>query len=196
MSRPKQLIIGLIAEGPTDYRFLSNVARRTYEFLAFDCRGDIEILDIVSIYPQKTNFVEFVQEGARKGYEEYGIMVLRVHSDADHRTDLNTYRDRIDPSIVKINEQKEELCRNIVPIVPIVEIEAWLLAEEKLFLDEIGSSLSYRELNLNRNPEDINDPKRAINEAIRIANEHYPRRRARPQLSELYLPIGQIDQFK
>ena len=37
------LLIGLYTEGDTDIRFLESIVRRTYEAVAFDGRGDIDI---------------------------------------------------------------------------------------------------------------------------------------------------------
>ena len=41
----KQLFIGLVAEGPTDIRFLKNVVQRTFEDIAYkECAQEVEIL--------------------------------------------------------------------------------------------------------------------------------------------------------
>ena len=41
-----QLIIGFVTEGSTDYRFLESIIQRTFEDVAFDCDGEIEILPV------------------------------------------------------------------------------------------------------------------------------------------------------
>ncbi|MEM0995977.1 MAG: hypothetical protein AAGN35_02810 [Bacteroidota bacterium] len=61
----RQLIIGLAAEGTTDYRFLSNIIRRTYEELAFECQGDVEIPEIQEIHIRKTAIIDYFVEAAR-----------------------------------------------------------------------------------------------------------------------------------
>lgn len=186
-----QLIIGIVGEGPTDYRFLSSIIRRTFEELAFDCHGNVEILDIQEIFVESGQFPSFLHNAAKKGQDEYGIMILCVHKDADSKDDGHVFQNNINPGIQYINESEEELCKNIVPIVPIVETEAWLLADKNLFKDEIGSDKTDTQLKISGSPELITDPKQRIKEAIQLAYDSYPKRRHRPDISDLYKPIGQ-----
>ena len=65
-----------------------------------------------------------------------------------------------------------------------------MLADKKLLKAEIGTDLSDVDLGIERNPEVIRDPKKAIEDAIRIATEELPKRRNRPTISELYEVIG------
>jgi hypothetical protein len=187
----KQLIIGLVAEGSTDYRFLTNIIRRTFEELAFFCQGNVEILDVQEIDVPNKKFVEYLKDAAQKAHEDYGAMVLCIHKDADSRSDENTYSNSITPGLEALNNSTEELCRNIVPVVPIVETESWLLADKALFREEIWTDKTDSDLNIDGDPESITDPKEIIKAAIQIAYSDYPTRRHRPKISELYLPIGQ-----
>lgn len=80
----------------------------------------------------------------------------------------------------------------MVAIIPIQETEAWLLADKELLKQEIGTNKTDNELGINRQPEEIANPKEVIETAIRIARADMTRRR-RSQLTitDLYLPIGQ-----
>ena len=71
--------------------------------------------------------------------------------------------------------------------------EAWILADKQLLKQQIGTTLSDTELNLNKDPESISNPKQAIENAIRIARQNIVKRRRRNLgIGELYAPLGQL----
>ncbi len=47
----RYLGLALFAEGPTDYRFLPPVLRRTTEELCLNARTTVEIGDVLNLYP-------------------------------------------------------------------------------------------------------------------------------------------------
>ncbi|MEN0003294.1 MAG: DUF4276 family protein [Bacteroidota bacterium] len=188
----RQLIIGLIGEGKTDYRFLNSIIRRTYEELAFDCVGDVEILSVQNIKIDSDTFPEYVFNAAKKAYQELGVMILCVHTDADAKSDNDIFDQKINPAIDKVlNEGGEEVCRIIVPIVPITMTESWMLADEDLLKDEIGTNQSLAVLGITNKPEHISNPKEKLKEVIRAAFAKHKGRRKQLNIAELYLPIGQ-----
>ena len=187
----RQLIIGMITEGKTDVRFLESIIKRTFESVAFECTGDIEILDIQKIQVTKSTFTEEVVEAATKGWENYGISTLCVRADADDASDDTVFQHKINPAFEAVENSQQEICRVLVPVISVQMTEAWMLADTTLFKEEIGTEKSDNELGIYHPPEHINDPKQAIKDAIRIALEHLPRRRRRLNIAELYLPIGQ-----
>lgn len=190
----RQVFIGLMSEGTTDNRFLESVVKRTFEEIGFDCNGDIEIdVRFISIDKTGLGFVEQVLASSKKGIEEFGIMILCVHSDADSATDLNTFQNKMIPAKNEIDTKDEnEYCKIITAIVPVQMIEAWMLADKELLKKEIGTNKTNNELNINRQPEDIANPKTVIEEAIRIARAEFTKRKRKDlTISELYLPIGQ-----
>lgn len=119
-------------------------------------------------------------------------MVLCVHSDADATTDTATFNHKIKPAFDRVTqEHKQALCKNLVPIVPVQMIEAWLLADIPLFKAEIGTTKNDEELGLHKPPERYTDPKQVIQMAIRIACQALTKRRRRDvTIGELYQPIG------
>lgn len=71
--------------------------------------------------------------------------------------------------------------------------EAWILADKQLLKQQIGTTLSDTELNLNKDLESISNPKQAIENAIRIARQNIVKRRRRNLgIGELYAPLGQL----
>lgn len=188
----QQVLIGLITEGTTDVRFLSSIVKRTFERLSILCWSDVEILDIVPIKIEKNRFVSEVLKASEKGLIQYGITVLCVHTDADADTDETMHANKINPALKALRESEDERCRNLVAIVPVQMQEAWLMADTSLLKKQIGTDKNDHELGLHRHPEKVADPKRAIEEAIRIARQELTRRRRRElKIGDLYQPIGQ-----
>ena len=91
-------------------------------------------------------------------------------------------------------EQENDSCSKIlVNLIPVHMTEAWILADKRLLKQQIGTTLSDTELNLNKAPESISNPKQAIENAIRIARQNIVKRRRRNLgIGELYAPLGQL----
>lgn len=189
-----QLYIGFTVEGTTDTRFLSQVIQNVFEDLAFECRTDVIIEDVKIITVPKTTFVETICHAANKALTDYGMSILCVHVDADARTIDDVLLNKISPLYHELeNLDHDKYCKNIVPIIPIQMTEAWMLADKELLKIKIGA-LGKRDidLDLHREPESYNDPKRTIENAIRIAQaERTRRRRYDLTISDLYDELGQ-----
>lgn len=187
-----QIIIGFATEGTTDIRFLESVIQRTFENVAFECRGQVEVLPVQCMKKQNGEFIEIVKKYS-KCAEANGIMVLCIHSDADDITDVNTFNNKLIPAFTAVVDMDEAgICKNLVAIVPIRMTEAWMLSDKELLKAELGTSKSDAELGIDRHPETYCNPKQTIEDAIRIARQNLAKRR-RHELSigELYSPIGQ-----
>lgn len=184
-----QIFSGIIAEGSTDIRFLKPIIEKTLIALAIDCRSqiDTEVFEL-AIEKSGKNFVEQVLEAATLG-ESYAINLLFVHTDADDINSTATYRQKIEPAIAALLEKDERL--PLVAVIPVQEIESWMLADKKLLKEEIGTIKTDAELGIDRSPESIAKPKEIIEEAIRIARADFPKkRRTALTLAALYQPIG------
>ncbi len=186
----KQIVVGLITEGPTDIRFLESIVRRTFEEIAFECIQDIDIY----VHPLKTpkdgSFIDYTTRASYDGITTLGIMTLAIHTDADRDTYQERMNNKIIPAQSALNELNDDYCKLLTPIIPVRMIEAWMLADKELLKSEIGTTKSDNDLGINRDPETIADPKHVIEEAIRIATEHLPKRRQRLSISDLYAIIG------
>jgi len=195
-----QLLIGLYTEGPTDIRFLGNIIKRTFDEVCFECSQMIEILDIQTINISKSSFVEDVLNASRQGVEDFGIILLCVHVDADNSSDRNVYQNKITPALSAIANAEDDMCKIIVPVVPVQMTEAWMLADKDLLKRNMGTNRNDQELGLYKTPEQYSDPKVTIQNAIRIAQQGRTRRRRKElTISDLYLSMGQsipIDKLK
>lgn len=190
-----QLFVGLFAEGSTDERFLQSIIQRTLESIAFnECHGSFEIeVNIININKTGKGFVDQVLEVSKKGVENFGMMFLCLHRDADSFSTEHTMQYLINPAIRSLQEQTDDFCKIITPVIPVQETEAWMLADKTLFKRQIGAERKTEgELGISELPEDMSNPKEKIEAAIRIARQHFTKRRRQSlSISDLYLPIGQ-----
>lgn len=188
----KQIIIGFTTEGKTDIRFLESIIQRSFENVAFECSGQVEVLPVQYIEKQNGDFIEVVKYCARQA-ESFGVMVLCIHADADHASDTRAFNYKIIPAFTAVNQvETEHVCKNLVAIVPVQMTEAWMLSDKNLLKSEIGTNKSDVKLGIHRAPEVYSDPKQTIKVAIKLARQDLPRRRRRElTIGELYLPIGQ-----
>lgn len=189
------ILTGLFTEGTTDERFLKSVIERTLEDVAYECTGDIETgVEIIRIEKTGLDFVNQVLEASHSGIEKFGIILLFVHTDADDRSDKRALETKIRPvkeALLKVDSIA--FCQHIVAVIPIHMTESWMIADRELLKTEIGIEGTNEELGINRNPEELVDPKSKIEEIIRISKENLPKRRRNKGLdiSDLYQIIGQ-----
>ncbi|MBO4614859.1 MAG: DUF4276 family protein [Bacteroidales bacterium] len=190
----KQVFIGFTTEGTTDARFLEKIVERTFEEVAYECYCDIEpVLRFINVNKTGLSFTDYIIKASRQGFDEMGMMILCVHSDADGPTDKTVMKNKIIPAKNAIDlENDNNLCKIIVPVIPIQMMESWMLADKELLKKEIGTSLTDQKLGINKNPETISDPKFVIEEAIRITRQDIVKRKRKDlQIGDIYLSLGQ-----
>jgi len=187
----RQFIVGFATEGKTDIRFLENIIQRSFEDVAFECSGQIEILPVQIIPKRSGNFVDVVKTYSQDA-ENRGVMVLCVHVDADAETDENAFSYKINPAFEFIQQSGENICKNLVAIVPVQMTEAWMLSDCELLKSEIGTTKSDSDLGIHKPPESYADPKQAVENAISTVRLDFVKHRRRElTIADLYLPMGQ-----
>ncbi len=189
-----QIFAGLFTEGTTDLRFFESIVRRAMEKVAFECRGQIDVyVTSITDKPEGDRYPEQVLSIARIAHQKYGLQLVCLHADADSQDSRSVMQHKFQPALDKIQRTSdEEVCRNIVPIIPVQMMEAWMLADKELLRKEIGTTLSDNLLGINRFPEDIADPKKVIMDAILLARAPYTKKRRKDlKVADLYLPIGE-----
>lgn len=189
---PAYVLIGISSEGPTDNRFLSGIVKRTFDEIGSICSAQIETEIILLPILEKTNFVDWVTQSSHIGFSDFGINVLCIHADSDEETDQTAYNFKFYPAIQKLTETAEQdFCKVLVPVIPVQMIESWMLADKDLLKIEIGTDKDLGELGWNKHPESFSNPKKAIEDGIRIGWQHRSRRhRDQIGIGELYQPIG------
>ena len=185
------ITVGFVTEGPTDVRFLSNIIRRTFETVAFECATDIDVTAVGPIDVPKTNINDYVLTATQKAHDT-GMMVVCVHADADDDTDVDALTHRINPAFMAAKlTLAPQINPNLVAVVPVRMTEAWMLADKPALKRQIDTTLSDADLDINRLPERIADPKACIKEAIRLSLAHRTKRhRHGLSINDLYEPMG------
>ena len=182
------LTIAYTTEGTTDERFLDKIIERTFEKLL----AETSIAIFPPIYINvKGKSIEKIFEAAQRAY---GYDILCIHADADDKNDEKAFAERISPAFEKIEKAPEALCKNLVAIVPVYEIESWMLVDSQAFINEIGATMNEKELGFPKKAKQIESqkqPKQIIIKAIQIAYQRYPKRRNRPKIEQLYTPLSQ-----
>ena len=192
MMRSKQLFVGLISEGTTDTRFLYSVIDRTINELIFRFGDSVEIYIEELKKDSGKSFVEQIIDASINYQKENHINFLLVHSDADYLDDSIVQKNKFNPLYKGVEINSDLFCKDIVPIIPVYMIEAWMLADFDLFVDEISTSKSKTELQLNGHPESFTNPKEKIKKALNIINDERPKKRRKElKISDLYQIIGQ-----
>lgn len=189
----KQIFIGIVTEGNTDERFLISVIQRTFESVAIQCPGEIEVIaSMLQDVDKGDSFSDLVLDASRKGIQQLGALTVVVHTDSDTDSYKERYQHKFEPALRALSEFKddENYCSIITPLISVRMIEAWMLADKDLLKEEIGTNLSDSTLGIARDPEKIADPKAVISDAIRIATEGKSRRRQSLSIAELYGSIG------
>jgi hypothetical protein len=188
-----QLFVGLMTEGSTDYRFLMPIIENTLLTIAIEeIEDEIEVQIFKVAYKKEGGFKNYVFSASKNGFQEFGIMWLIVHTDADSLDSKNAYQHKINPSVQFIlNHEDTDICKEIVPLVPVYETESWLLANKNLFKKWIGTKKSDLELGIERHPESISRPKEIIEEAIRIGRQDLPPKiRNKIGIEDIYSILG------
>ena len=166
------LALALYAEGPTDHRFLSKVLyRSTYRLCATLGQSAVEVkeevldLDAPHEFRQGSRDTRIL-EAARAAIDTFNIQF--VHSDG--AGDPESARDRnIQPAVNLISQELPCTEIGTVPVVPVRETEAWVLADGAALRDAFGTSLGDDRLGVPiraRQVERITDPKQALEEAF------------------------------
>ena len=190
----KYLALALYAEGSTDRYFLPSIIRRTSRHI-LDHHGqskvEVQPLDLIEINKVGFSQNECILQAAQKATGDH---ILIIHCDADHPTPEKALQERFRPGYELVQQVKEQICRSLVPIIPVQKTEAWMLAaDHDLLRREIGTSISAQNLGLvnrARQVESDPDPKQTLKEIIRKANAERSRRRREVDLMSLYAPLG------
>ena len=81
------LTIAYTVEGSTDQSFLQNIIRKTFEEVALNCKGLIEVYEPVFIkFDWRKGFAEDILSLSAQVFR-IGINIFCIHVDADNATD-------------------------------------------------------------------------------------------------------------
>jgi hypothetical protein len=191
----KVLVLGLFVEGPTDYDFLPPVIRRTTEqILAQHEQSGMYEASVLIVQLTKDRKKDRAEGILQAACDAYGYHALIVHSDADNPEPSKARFERIEPGFKLVKETNENVCKDLVAIIPVQAIEAWILADYELLLREVGTDLKANNLGIPETAkyvQKISKPKRRLEEAVQMAYASRSRRRREIDMRFLYQPMGE-----
>ena len=175
----RTLVLALYAEGPTDNHFLPSIIQRTAErIINYYGRDIVDVLEPI-IVPKQTgkNHAVCILSAARYAH---GYDALIVHADADDRSSDAAKLHRIEPGFNLVFKTNADVCKNLLPLIPVQMIESWMLADHTALREVIGTDLSPENLGLPSRPALVEfdaNPKQTLNDVIQKALSNRPQRR-------------------
>lgn len=189
----KVLVLGLYAEGSTDHNFLPDVIWRTTESVLMQ-HGRYDIEPIVnSLYLMKVQKKKRDECILQVALDAVDCHALIVHSDADDPDSKKAKIERFDPGFALVQQSSEQICKHLLPVIPVQAIEAWMLADYELLVREIGTHMQAHDLGIPekaRYVEAISKPKQRLREVVQKAYASRSRRHRETDIDFLYEPIG------
>jgi hypothetical protein len=190
------LVSALYAEGRTDERFLPVIIRRTVEQILIQRgRTTVDVLEPIVLnhtigrdFPRRD---ERILEAARRSH---GFHVLIVHADADHPTPDRAFNERIQPGFDLVQQAREGVCDQLIPIIPVQMTEAWMLTDPEALRTVIGIHTHMHNLGLPARASQVEsdpDPKQTLSQIVQNALTNRPHRRRRIKMGTIYEPLAQ-----
>ncbi len=189
----KQLVLALYAEGRTDERFLPVIIERVASQILYQrALTQVEVTEpnVLNHDPKVSGNAERIFSVAQKAA---GYDALIVHRDADNRTADNALEIHFEPGLQLVQKSKKNVCRELLPIIPIRMTEAWMMADVEAFLAVVGTNLKAAELEFPPQPRQVQailDPKHELNMALDKIFTRRRRRRKKAKLGQYYEPLA------
>lgn len=190
--------LALYCEGNTDKHFLPKIIERTAEkIILSDATSYVDILPVTITDVAKQERGNDILQAAMQAY---GYDVLVVHKDADHRTYEETQMQCIEPGYILVQSSNNDVCKKLVPIIPVREVEAWMIADREVLRDLLEIKERLQNLRLPKRAvlvESDPDPKATLNEVIAKAEAERRRKIKRKEFYEslaLDVRLDRLDQ--
>lgn len=188
--------ISLLAEGPTDQRFLGSLLRRTVSDSLEECLKAPSapeltvtlgaVRDVNRLLGGESDYYERIIRAAPSGLEPVDIFFLHADGAGDYRRSETNI---IAPKVRTLGPVIA-LCQvQFVSVIPVREMEAWTLADGDALRAAFKSRLTDRDLELpspRRLVEKVAKPKEYLNQ---IAERCLGRRRGRTITANPYLSL-------
>jgi len=187
------LTLALYAEGATDKGFLPVLIQRTVQQLLEEKgRSVIDVSEpfVIDIdADEASRQADRILVAARRAM---GYHALLIHVDSDYPQPDRAMRERVQPGLDLVQQSSEQLCRDLVPVIPVQMTESWMLADPDTLRAVIGTDATSAELGLPHlhEVESLADPKQRLQQAVRTAGL----RRRTPRKIEvgtIYRPLAE-----
>ena len=187
-----KLALALYAEGPTDDDFLPLIIQRTTQVILArygQRKIIVPAIEPIKLGEKRPTRAECILQAALLA-KRYHVLI--VHSDADYPNRDKALQERIQPGFDLVQQSAVLLCKNLLPIIPIQAVEAWILADYEMLREELRTQLSTQDLDIPEKAklvEAVAKPKQRLEEAVSKANRQL-RSRQRIEMRSLYEPLG------
>jgi hypothetical protein len=191
----RELDIALYAEGPTERDFLPPVIQRTLKLL-IDKQGYENVFVSGQLKPitfDKSGLKqhECIQEAARLA-TDYDLLI--IHCDADAKTANEALQERYNPGYDLVQQSPEDICKSLIPVVPIRTTEAWILAADyDLFKQVLATKVDAHGLGLVSKVKQVEadpDPKQTLKQVVQKARAQFSKRHRDIDFSEIHIAFG------
>lgn len=192
------LMLAFYGEGNSDREFLPPLIQRTSKAILDDYANRmVELWDIKTINKKSGSQDKAILEAAQEAGERHALL---IHNDADARGYWKTRKKLFEPGYSLVQEFSGWACQNLIPVIPVHEVEAWMLADLETLGRILGAKLDPHMFNLSfgiASIETLSDPKRKLNDIVRYVNANRSRRRQQIDLQDRLEPLArQIDLHK
>jgi hypothetical protein len=199
----RPLFIGLYAEGASDERFLpALIARTVRRILTIRERYPVDVVTPQVIRVPGSVASGEVERLITAAHYAMGCNLLAVHLDAGAPTRDLAMQHRFQPGLKRVQEAEGQMCRQLVPVIPIREIEAWMIADLDTLMGLINPGISVEEvrrtaaheLRLAQRPHEVEtdqEPKQTLKQIIRLALSNRRRGRRNMKPEELHVQLGE-----
>ena len=184
-----RLALALYAEGDTDHQFLPTIIQRTSRRIC-ERHGlrNVDVLSIASIMVRKAGLKqhERILLAARAADKSHALI---IHADADDHTPEKALRERFQPGYERVQQLNANVCKNLLPIVPVRMTEAWMLADPDALQEVIKIDIKPYELGLPKKAKQVEsyaDPKQTLRQVVQKAYSHKTRRQRHISIEYLY----------
>ncbi|HLX40315.1 MAG TPA: DUF4276 family protein [Ktedonobacteraceae bacterium] len=191
----EELRLALYAEGTTDEQFLPSILQRTCEqLIAKHNQTAVNVVDprIIARKKNIANRDESILQAAREAIDFH---ILVIHADADSYSQEKALKERFQPGYELVKLSNEQVCKYLVPVVPIYMTEAWLLADNDALRKVIGTNMKVHELGLVQKARLIeadSNPKQTLKNIVQKAYANRSRRHQQVDLGILYRSLGRV----
>lgn len=195
-----KLFLALSAEGTTDHRFVPIIIERIISNFFFSKNLTVEFSWIP--LPKKGSSYENILRVCKDAKDFHLVF---FHRDSGNTSWQNAYTNHFASAIEFISgDDKSLFNKNIIPVIPVTETEAWMLPNKPVLKDKIETTLNDNSLGLTYKVsriENIADPKSTIERAIGYHNKTLTKKQRRYAVSigELYdsvaseIPLQDLD---
>jgi hypothetical protein len=185
------LSLALYCEGATDRNFLPTIIQRTaQDILNKRARRYVEVLavDVVAGINKQKNGQDILEAATQM----YGYHALVIHKDTDSRTYKATREQSFEPGYLLAKKNHHMACEHLIPIIPIREVEAWMLADHEVLRKVLElQEQQVQNLHLKKRAalvETYPDPKNTFNEVVKRAEKD---RRLKINRASLYTALAE-----